>query len=166
MNKIPYYLGALVVSLSAYLIACDSDTVTQPGIPAEVTTLKSSMAAYASFNLAKNAGYALPITDCMSNGDAGAMGIHYANPALLDSVADPMHPEALIYEPGTNGELSLVGVEFIIPFAVRPKTATAPELFGQKFMVNEVFQVWALHVWTHRSNPNGLFSMWNPRVHC
>jgi hypothetical protein len=39
-------------------------------------------------------------------------------------------------------------------------------LFGQKFSQNEVFGVWALHVWTHRTNPRGLFAPWNPRVHC
>lgn len=165
MRKLPYLLGAAVFCVSAYLIACESSTAA-PALPAAVTTLKSSMAPYASFALAKTAGYSTPITDCMSNGDAGAMGTHFANVALIDSVADAMHPEALIYEPGTNGEMSLVGVEYIIPFSVRPKTSAAPTLFGEKYMVNNVFQVWALHVWTHRSNPNGLYAAWNPRVHC
>lgn len=102
----------------------------------------------------------------MSNGDQGAMGIHYANVGLIDGTADPLRPEALIYEPGTNGEMSLVGVEFIVPFAVLPKTSTPPSLFGQQFTANDVFGVWALHVWTHRTNPSGLFASWNPRVHC
>lgn len=164
MRRIPYILGAVVLCLSAYLIACDSTTA--PDAPAASSALKSSLAPYASLKLAKEAGYSLPITDCMSNGDAGAMGIHFGNAALIDGVADSLHPEALIYEPGSNGEASLVGVEFIIPFSVLPKTAPAPTLFGQKYMVNEVFQVWALHVWTHRSNPNGVYAMWNPRVHC
>ena len=42
----------------------------------------------------------------MSNGDQGAMGIHYANVGLIDGTADPLRPEALIYEPGTNGEIA------------------------------------------------------------
>jgi hypothetical protein len=62
--------------------------------------------------------------------------------------------------------MSLVGVEFIVPFTLVPKTGTAPTLFGQKFTVNDVFGVWALHVWTHRLNPKGTFASWNPRVHC
>jgi hypothetical protein len=49
---------------------------------------------------------------------------------------------------------------------VVPKTAAAPALFGQKFIQNDVFGLWTLHVWTHRTNPSGLFASWNPRVHC
>ena len=62
--------------------------------------------------------------------------------------------------------MSLVGVEFVIPFAAVPKTAAAPILFGQKFIPDDVFGLWTLHVWTQRANPNGLFAQWNPRVHC
>jgi hypothetical protein len=121
---------------------------------------------FTSPTLARAAGYDVPITDCMSNGDEGAMGVHIANPSLIDAVADAAHPEVLVYEPGTGGAMSLVGVEFIVPFTAVPKTAPAPVLFGQAFSVNDVFGVWALHVWTHRTNPSGLFAPWNPRVHC
>jgi hypothetical protein len=62
--------------------------------------------------------------------------------------------------------MSLVGVEFIVPYTALPRSGQAPVLFGQKFSQNDVFQVWALHVWTHRANPSGLFAPWNPRVHC
>jgi hypothetical protein len=166
MRTLNFALTAAVLLASVGYVAACGDSPSEPGVPSEVQTLRTSLAPYSSLALAKNAGYSAAITDCMSNGDAGAMGIHWGNPALIDGVADPMHPEALIYEPGSNGEASLVGVEFIIPFSVLPKTAPAPELFGQKYSVNDVFQVWALHVWTHRSNPSGLFAPWNPRVHC
>ena len=149
-----------------FAVACRSAQVTEPTVPPEVNDLRASLAAYTSLGLAKQAGYDTAITDCMSNGDEGAMGVHYGNTALIDGNADPRRPEALIYEPGTNGEMSLVGVEFIVPFAAVPKTAAAPVLFGQKFSPNDVFGVWALHVWTHRTNPNGLYAPWNPRVHC
>jgi hypothetical protein len=131
-----------------------------------VEQLRASLAPFASLGLAKNAGYKTAITDCMSNGDIGAMGIHFGNTALFDGVTDSLQPEIVIYEPGTNGEMSLVGVEFIVPFAAIPKTSAAPELFGQKFVPDDVFGLWALHVWTHRTNPSGLFASWNPRVHC
>lgn len=143
----------------------DNKDITTPE-PSGVAALRESLAPYTSFALAKNAGYATALTDCMSNGDVGAMGVHYANVALLDATADALHPEALIYEPSANGDLSLVGVEFIVPYAAVAKTAAAPELFGQKFQQNDVFGVWALHVWTHRANPSGTFASWNPRVHC
>jgi hypothetical protein len=141
-------------------------TAALPEVPPDVHALRATMAPYTSLALAKKAGYTAAITDCMSNGDEGAMGIHFGNPAYIDGVAEPLHPETLIYEPGKNGEMSLVGVEFIVPFSIVPKTAAAPVLFGQKFSPNDVFSVWALHVWTHRANPSGLFASWNPRVHC
>jgi len=135
-------------------------------MPADVQALRASLAAYSSFRLAKDAGYNTPITDCMSNGDLGAMGVHFAKPGLIDGKPEALAPEALIYEPGTNGEMSLVGVEFIVPFTAVSKSSPAPMLYGQHFSPNDVFGVWALHVWTHRGNPNGLFAPWNPRVHC
>lgn len=147
--------------------AChNTDAPTTPSLPADVEALRASLDPFTSLALAKNAGYNTAITDCMSNGDEGAMGVHFGNTAYIDGTADPLHPEVLIYEPGTDGDMALVGVEFIVPFSVLPKTATAPVLFGQVFAVNDVFGVWALHVWTHRTNPKGLFAPWNPRVHC
>ena len=148
--------------------ACDKndDNLTTPALPAAVQELRGSLAPYSSLALAKSAGYSTAITDCMSNGDDGAMGIHLANTSYLDGTLDPLRPEALIYEPGASGQMSLVGVEFIVPFSAMAKTSPAPTLFGQTFAVNEVFGVWALHVWTHRLNPKGTFASWNPRVHC
>jgi hypothetical protein len=163
-------LCAALVPL-AWAVACGGSSTTSPApqqttLPAGVEALRASLDPYASLALAKKAGYSTAITDCMSNGDLGAMGIHFGNPTFIDAVADSLHPEVLIYEPGTNGEMSLVGVEFLVPYTALPKTAAAPVLFGQKFSQNDVFQVWALHVWTHRANPSGLFASWNPRVHC
>lgn len=160
-------LGVVSILPFVWTVACsDKNDVTTPVDPAGVAELRASLAPYSSLALAKNAGYNTPITDCMSNGDMGAMGIHLGNTSLIDGNADAMHPEVLIYEPGTDGQMSLVAVEFLVPFSVRPKTSPAPELFGQKFQVNDVFGVWALHVWTHRSNPAGIFAPWNARVHC
>jgi hypothetical protein len=59
-----------------------------------------------------------------------------------------------------------VVLPLVVPFAALPKTSPAPVLFGQSFTPDDTFGVWALHVWTTRSNPSGLFSPWNPRVHC
>lgn len=155
-----------VLLLAVVASACGSDKSTAPEVPPAVEQLRESLAPFASLSMAKSAGYSTAITDCMSNGDVGAMGIHFGKPALIDGTVEGLHPEVLIYEPGTNGEMSLVGVEFIIPFAVLPKTSPAPVLFGQKFLADDAFGLWGLHVWTHRTNPSGLFAPWNPRVHC
>ena len=164
MGRMKGLTMALVVVAGIAAVAC-SDSTTAPE-PDGVTALRQALAPYSSFALAKSAGYSTALTDCMSNGDVGAMGIHYARPSLIDGVVDSLHPEVLIYEPGTDGQASLVGVEFIIPFAVRPASSAPPVLFGQEFMPDQTFQLWGLHVWTHRANPNGTFAMWNPRVHC
>jgi len=158
-------ITAAAIGLAAWAIACQRDA-TAPVEPAAVETLRESLAPFASLALAHNAGYTAALTDCMSNGDLGAMGVHFGNPALIDATVDGQHPEVLIYEPGSSGAMSLVGVEFIVPFAVVPKTATPPTLFGQRFTPDDVFGLWTLHVWTQRTNPTGLFAPWNPRVHC
>jgi hypothetical protein len=146
--------------------AAGKNTAASMEPPRELDVLRAALVPFTSFALAKKANYSTAITDCMSNGDEGAMGTHFAKTDLLDAHLDPAQPEALIYEPGTNGEMSLVGVEFIVPFTAVSKQSPAPMLFGQKFSPNDVFGVWALHVWTHRSNPRGMFAPWNPRVHC
>jgi len=160
-------IGGALIAVAALAAGCGSDdTVASPPLPADVETLRQSLDAFTSLNLAKAAGYSTAITDCMSNGDLGAMGVHFGNTALIDGTVDPLRPEVLIYEPGVGGDMNLVGVEFVVPYAAVPKTGTPPQLFGQKFTQNDVFQLWGLHVWTHRSNPSGVFASWNPRVHC
>jgi hypothetical protein len=158
---------AVSAALVPLAMACrDDDGPPSPAPSAEVQALRASLSPYSSLALAKTAGYGTAITDCMSNGDEGAMGVHFGNTSYIDGAVDHLRPEVLIYEPGTNGEMSLVGVEYIVPFSAIPKTSPAPVLFGQTFAVNEVFGVWALHVWTHRANPKGMFAPWNARVHC
>jgi hypothetical protein len=166
MKFINRIILSIIVSSIALVWACGGNTATAPSAPAGIDALRTSLAPYASLNLAKSAGYNTALTDCMSNGDLGAMGVHFGNTALIDATVDANRPEVLIYEPGLNGDMSLVGVEFVIPFTAIPKTATAPTLFGQSFIPNDVFGLWTLHVWTQRANPNGLFAEWNPRVHC
>src|SRR5262245_4071263 len=98
--------GALL-SVGA-LAGCGGDDTTSatPALPADVEALRESMDAFTSLNLAKAAGYSTAITDCMSNGDVGAMGVHFGNTSLIDAAVDPLHPEVLIYEPGVNGDMS------------------------------------------------------------
>ncbi len=168
MKRSIWYIGSAALLSIGAVVAC-SHSATEPTpatLPANVQPLRDALAPYTSLTLAKNAGYATAITDCMSNGDVGAMGIHYGNTTLFDARLDSLKPEVLIYEPETDGQASLVGVEFIVPFTAVSKASAAPELYGQKFTPDDVFQVWALHVWTHRLNPSGTFAPWNPRVHC
>ena len=103
---------------------------------------------------------------CVSGPAGGAMGLHYANPPLLeDGVIDVNKPEALMYEPSADGTLQLLGVEYIIftgPTALEGHLfnfAGAPNRYG-------LDPFYELHVWAWRDNPAGTFADFNPSVTC
>jgi hypothetical protein len=115
-------------------------------------------------------GYS-PALGCVSGSDHGAMGIHYVNGSLLNGPIDPMHPQALIYEPQSNGELKLVGVEFIILASALPPNS-APQVEGHLMLFVDgpnrygLPPFFELHVWAWRDNPHGPFVDWNDHVSC
>lgn len=118
-------------------------------------------------------GYS-PALGCVSGSDHGAMGIHYVNGSLVNGPIDPTHPQALIYEPQSNGELKLVGVEFIIlASALPPIPPNAPPQVEGHLMNYVDFPnryglpaFYELHVWAWRNNPKGPFADWNDHVSC
>ena len=132
----------------------------------DVATLRRVTASFHDFEAASAAGWSAPITGCMSDPAAGAMGFHYGNGGLIDSIAQVDRPELLLYEPTRNGNLRLVGVEYIIPYEFHPRDADPPVLFGQPFDQVDGFGLWGLHVWAWTENPGGMFDAWNPRVSC
>ena len=117
----------------------------------------------------------LPVLGCVSGPDQGAMGVHYLNSALLgDAIAEPSHPEALIYE-FKNGSAKLLGVEFIVLASVWHETHApqdVPTVDGQLMQFYDAPNrfglpaFYELHVWAWRSNPNGSFVDWHPNVSC
>jgi hypothetical protein len=114
-------------------------------------------------------------TPCVSGPNSGAMGVHYVLPERVgDAVLSADVPEALIYEPLTNGRLRLVGVEFIV-LAEAWNTANPdaqPTLDGHLLnLVGEPNRYrlpafYELHVWAWERNPNGNFADWNSLVTC
>ena len=145
-------------------VASESHTIVSPDVAQDIATLRSVTAAFHDITVAAAAGWSTPITGCMAD-VAGGMGYHYGNVGLIDGAVRVDQPELLMYEPGKNGQMTLVGVEYIIPLSEWSSSAK-PHLFGQDFHVNAQFQVWALHVWAWKENPNGIFADWNPRVSC
>ena len=109
-------------------------------------------------------GYA-PIP-CASGVDGGAMGVHYVNAKLLEAEAiDIRKPQAVMYEPKSNGEMTLIAVEYI--------TSKGPaSLEGQLFNFNGapnrygLGPFYELHVWAWKKNPRGTFADMNPEVTC
>lgn len=143
----------------------------------QLAALRRATARFHDIEAARAAGYTIlfdpdgagPGSACLRQADA-AMGEHYVHPTLLfdEGALDVAAPEALIYEPMKNGRYRLVGVEYVVPFSDLPSTAPAPTLLGQALMPNHNpgFQLWALHVWAWRDNPDGIFAPWNPAVTC
>ena len=68
-----------------------------------------------------------------------------------------------MYEPGPNGQLQLIGVDYIVPLS---ESATPPTLLGVPFARLDALGVWALHIWAWRPNPNGIFALWKPKARC
>ena len=100
---------------------------------------------------------------CAASPD-GAQGFHYLNEGLVDNKVELLKPELVMYEPGPNGQMNLVGVDYIVPLAL---SATPPTLLGVPFApLGPPLNVWALHIWAQRPNPSGMFAPWNPKVSC
>jgi hypothetical protein len=118
---------------------------------------------FADVAVAKAEGYA-PIP-CTSGIDGGAMGIHYVNASLIDDKVDIAHPEAVMYEPGPDGKLTLVGVEYI---ANKGPAALGGQLFSFTNAPNRygLPAFYELHVWAWKENAKGVFADMNPDVSC
>jgi len=118
------------------------------------------------------AGYA-SLGSCVSGPQEGAMGVHFANGALIgDGALDPAHPELVIYEQ-RGQQFRLLGVEFLVIAADWHATHAAPPvLMGQHFQYVAspnrygLPAFYELHVWAWKNNPHGMFVDWNPNVSC
>ncbi len=133
----------------------------------ELETIRRVTAPFHDFDVARSAGWSTEITACLVNPDGpGAMGFHYGKTALIDGTVQVDRPQLLLYEPEEHGRLSLVAVEYIIPYTDHSRNAAPPVLLGQTFLQFDAFQVWGLHVWIWKDNPAGLFAPWNTRVSC
>jgi hypothetical protein len=131
----------------------------------ELASLRRTTAPFQNFDKANAAGYKERITPCWYHNELGAMGYHYANLELLDGSVDLLEPEALMYEPNANGQLKLVGLEYIVPIEAW-EGEEVPALLGQEFHTNEGLGLYTLHIWLWRQNPAGMFADWNPKVSC
>jgi hypothetical protein len=138
-----------------------------------VQTVREATKQYLDINHATADGYG-PFLGCVSGSDHGAMGIHYINFNLVNGTIDAKHPQALIYEPA-NGQMKLVGVEFIVDQAtwLKNNNNVPPVLEGQTFLLIDApnrygvpAPFFELHVWAWRDNPQGDYVDWNNHVTC
>jgi hypothetical protein len=120
---------------------------------------------YRDFAAAKTAGYTKQYPEgCVQTAD-GSQGFHFMNEALVDDKIDINTPELVMFEPKADGTMELIGVDYVIPFD-RWTSAEPPQVLGRPMMRNEPLGVWALHIWTHRDNPSGMFAAFNPAANC
>lgn len=133
---------------------------------AAIDQLRLGTVAFHSVDVAAAAGWNAEISECVES-PAGGMGYHIAN---IDHLADGgklrlLQPEVLLYAPTADGSMAFLGVEYIIPAEDWPH-ADAPEFLGRELHFNPMLEIWALHVWSVRPNPDGLFADFNPDVDC
>jgi hypothetical protein len=169
--------GALAFALAGTGAAYAS-TGGSPG-PTAPAQIRAATAPYHSLAAAQHAGWNTLFQDvngltCIQDTDTpsmGGMGFHWVNGANIGST-DPTRPAALVYAPGPSGHVRFAGVEYLVP-DVPTGSVPQPSLGGQGFMYNPPGNrflgetaFWSLHVWAWEPSPDGLYSMWNPRISC
>lgn len=149
--------------------------MTSRGSAPLVEKVRRATARYKDIGAAEGEGW-VPATPCVSGPNAGAMGVHFVLPARVgDGEIDGAEPEALIYEPLSNGAMRLVGVEFIViaeDWAGNHPEGGPPNVDGH--LMNFIGEpnryglpaFYELHVWAWERNPDGFFADWNTLVTC
>ena len=92
------------------------------------------------------------------------MGRHLLKEALVDATFEAERPEILVYREDLGGRMNLVAVEYAVPLSL---TTTPPEGFpggADVWFQDERFQLWTLHAWVFKDNPDGMFNPTNRRV--
>ena len=138
-----------------------------------IKIVRDSTERFKDVSVARAEGYALQF-GCVSGDDFGAMGLHYVNGDLVNSgVLDATRPQIVIYEPKPNGDLQLIGADFLVIADTWNATHSGPpELMGQFFHLFPspnrfgLPAFYTLHVWAWKENPKGAFVNWHPHVSC
>jgi hypothetical protein len=130
-----------------------------------VNDVRRTADQYRDLAAARTAGYSKQYPEgCVQTAD-GSQGFHFIKESLVDDRVELTTPELVMYEPKADGSMELIGVDYVIPFD-RWTAAEPPQILGRPMMRNEPLGVWALHIWTHRDNPSGMFAAYNPAVSC
>ena len=147
------------------------------GGQADISAVRNATAKYHDVKAAIADGYG-PFYVCTDKEGVGAMGQHYVKGSLVDPVnspeIDPLHPEALVYEPMPDGSLRLVAAEYVTfqdawhaKFGAGTPTVLGTNLLavgaGNRYGLPPFFE---RHVWLWSPNPLGIFDDWNSRVSC
>jgi hypothetical protein len=168
-------LVAAAIGLAA--IAVPSVTAATNGrAQSELASVRTATAQYHLVERAEDAGHQLGYIDpflldhCIAHPTDGAMGYHWFDHAGIHDISiDPLAPEGLVYEPGPNGQLNLVAVEWIVPRDAWHAAGNTepPSVLGHELHVlNPALGWYILHAWVWKHNPAGMYEDWNPEVIC
>jgi hypothetical protein len=172
--KIDIFLSRAVGLAVALCIAAPQSSLATEGDDGPLAQkVRAATARFVDINVAMGEGW-VPATPCVSGPDTGAMGVHFVLPArIAGGVLKADEPEALIYEPMSNGAWRLVGVEFIVLADEWAKRHSGPPAlegnlmnligFPNRYGLPAFFE---LHVWAWEHNPMGVFADWNTKVTC
>ncbi len=135
--------------------------------------VRNATERFKDVSVAEAAGYSLQF-GCVSGDTEGAMGLHFVNSDLLNSgIIDATHPQIVIYEALPNGNLRLIGADYLVLADTWNKNhSSPPDLMGQWFHLFDspnrfgLPAFYTLHVWAWKENPNGAFVNWHPNVSC
>ena len=171
-------LSVAIMALVAGFASANAHAATHGSVNDQLAAVRAATSRFHMLDVAKAHQYAI-LKDaagiaCIANPGVGAMGVHFVNGDLVGSgQVNPLTPQALVYEPETNGQMRLVAVEYVVFQQQWDATHNAPpKLFGQEFMLTPAGNrfglpaFYSLHAWIWNVNPDGMFSMWNPRVNC
>jgi len=154
-------------------VQAEATSAQQNNAGALLSIVRNATFRFKDVKQAEREGYALQF-GCVSGDTSGAMGLHFVNGDIVNSgVLDPTKPQIVIYEPLPNGDLRLIGADFLV-FADswNATHSSPPELMGQLFHLFEapnrfgLPSFYTLHVWAWKENPNGAFVNWHPEVSC
>jgi hypothetical protein len=159
-----------VVGLWVVLMTLVGVVVVNAAGQSDLARVRAATAKFHQIPAAEAAGYHLvPGLDyCFDNPGVGGMGVHYIKTSSLDLILDPLQPEAMVYSVGENGQFQLGAVEYIVPAAAWDAAGASapPSVLGHTLHLNQALGVYVLHAWIWQENPSGMFSDWNPKVHC
>ena len=160
----------IVVTMLALVLALATAGLALAGQGSDLAAVRRATARYHRTQAAMAAGWDfVPGLDhCYFQPGVGAMGYHLIDPGSVDLVLDALHPEALVYAPGPDGQLQLGAVEYVVPAAPWDAAGNTqpPAVLGQSLHLNPGGDLYILHAWVWRNNPAGIFEDWNPTVQC
>jgi hypothetical protein len=140
----------------------------------QIAAMRQATARYHDIAVARADGY-VAISPCVAAPGVGGMGIHYANPRLMqDAGMNPTEPEMLLYLPQPDGSMQLIGIEYaiVVPAWHAAGHQERPSFLGHTFDIlpGDAAEgrpdLYTLHAWIWQPNPAGMFAPFNPRISC